>query len=200
MKSEQTLFSIFLLAISLWSFTLKNEIGPCYISFTSPSHLSATDPNRLPENSEKMRTLTTDKGEVDVSRIDGYRIMYLNDKNAPFVNLKVELSANNAYESDKIHIIDNLRYLNSHSQNMETTDLLELEFNGYQVYGFSRASIEMGNILGTFVMFPGNGVTVYFYFNNLKPEFRNFENVNDYKKQRDRFMNEYTRYLKTCKN
>ncbi len=50
------------------------------------------------------------------------------------------------------------------------------------------------------VMFPGNCLTVYFYFNNMKPEYRNFENVYDYKEQRDRFMDEYTKHLKTCKD
>jgi hypothetical protein len=116
----------------------------------------------------------------------------------PFVNLKVELSKNGSYDSDQKNLLDNLIYLNSHSQNMETKDLIELEFNGYKVYGFSRAAIDTGAILGTFVMFPGNGVIVYFYFNNMKPEYRNFESVDDYKKQRDRFMDEYTKYLKTC--
>jgi len=83
---------------------------------------------------------------------------------------------------------------------METKDLIELEFNGYKIYGLSRGAIETGSTLGTFVMFPGNGVTVYFYFNNMKPEYRNFESVDDYKKQRDRFIDEYTKYLTTCKD
>ncbi|AYB34057.1 hypothetical protein D4L85_27295 [Chryseolinea soli] len=83
---------------------------------------------------------------------------------------------------------------------METKDLIELEFNGYKVYGLSRGSIETGSTLGIFVMFPGNDVTVYFYFNNMKPEYRNFESVNDYKKQRDQFIEEYTKYLTTCKD
>ena len=125
--------------------------------------------------------------------------MYNNNKKAPFVNLKVELSEQKAYNQDKKNLIDNLKFLNSHTTGMETKDLIELEFNGIKVYGLSRATIETGSTLGTFIMFPGNGVTVYFYFNNMKPEYRNFESVSDYKKQRDRFMNEYTKYLKTCK-
>ena len=49
-------------------------------------------------------------------------------------------------------------------------------------------------------MFPGNNVTVYFYFNNLKPEISNFEGIEDYKKQRDKFIDEYTKHLTTCKD
>ena len=83
---------------------------------------------------------------------------------------------------------------------METKELVELNFNGYKILGLSRGTIESGSTLGTFVMFPGKGVTVYFYFNNLQPNFRNFESIEDYKKQRNNFIEEYTKYLTTCKD
>lgn len=200
MKSKLTLLSTIFLTGILLSCTIKNKIGQCYISFKSSTNLTVAGPDRLPETSEKVRTVKTDHGEVEVTRIDGYRVLYNNDKKAPFVNLKVELSEKKSYDKDQKNLIDNLKYLNSHSTGMETKDLIELEFNGYKIYGLSRGTIETGSTLGTFVMFPGNGVTVYFYFNNMKPEYRNFESVDDYKKQRDRFIEEYTKYLTTCKN
>jgi hypothetical protein len=184
----------------LLSFTSKNEIDSCYISFKAAKNLTITEPDRLPETSQKARVVKTDNGEVEISRIDGYRVLYHNNKNAPFVNLKVELSEKESYSNDQKNLIDNLKYLNSHSTGMETDDLIELDFNGYKIYGLSRASIEAGSTLGTFVMFPGDGVIVYFYFNNMKPEYRNFENVNDYKKQRDQFINDYTKHLNKCKS
>ncbi len=198
MKPKWILFSNILLIGILFSFTGKNEIGPCYISFKTATNLTVASPDRLPATSEKVRVVNTDQGEVEVTRIDGYRVLYNNEKKVPLVNLKVELSESKSYKKDQKYLIDNLKYLNSRSQNMETKDLIELEFNGYKVYGSSRATIEAGSILGTFVMFPGNDVTVYFYFNNLKPEYRNFENADDYKKLRDRFLDEYTKHLKTC--
>ena len=98
------------------------------------------------------------------------------------------------------HELFNLKYLISHSPGMEK-DLIEQEFNGYKVLGISREKIVSSNsTLGIFVMFPGNNVTVYFYFNNLNPELSNFDGVDDYKKQRDKFIDEYTKYLTTCKN
>jgi hypothetical protein len=200
MKSKLTLISTILLTGILLSFTTKNEIGQCYISFKTATNLTVADPDRLPETSEKVRTVKTDDGEVEVTRIDGYRVLYNNEKKVPFVNLKVELSEKKSYDKDKKNLIDNLKYLNSHSTGMETKNLIELEFNGYKVYGLSRGTIESGSTLGTFIMFPGNGVTVYFYFNNLKPEYRNFESVDDYKKQRDRFIDEYTKHLTKCKD
>jgi hypothetical protein len=200
MKTKITILLISLLTIVLLSFTFKNEIGNCFISFTNPTNLTASAPERLPTTSEKVRTVKTDNGEVAVTRSDGYRVLYNNDKKVPFVNLKVELSDKDSYDSDQKKLIDNLKYLNSHSAGMETKNLIELDFNGYKIVGLSRGTIETGSTLGTFIMFPGNGVTVYFYFNNLKPEFRNFESVDDYKKQRDKFMDEYTKYLTTCKD
>ena len=197
MKLKPILFAS--IAISgILSFTAKDNIHKCFISFQSSNGLTAQTADRLPESSEKVRLLKTDKGEITITRTDGYRVLYNNSKNAPFVNLKVELSDNEAYPTDTVGLIENLKYLNSASQAMETKDIIELSLNGYKIYGWSRSSIEKGSTLGTFIMFPGDNITVYFYFNNMTPEFRNFESLEDYKKQRDKFMDEYTRHLKSC--
>lgn len=200
MKSKILVLSTFLLTITLLSFKNKNEISKCYISFTTATGLTAAEPDQLPEKSDMNRTVKTENGEVVVTRIAGYRVLYNNDKKVPFVNLKVELSEQNSYEADQKKLLDNLKYLNSHSSGMETKDLIELNFNGYKIFGLSRGTIESGSTLGSFIMFPGKGLTVYFDFNNLKADYRNFESVEDYKKQRDRFLEEYTKYLTTCSN
>jgi hypothetical protein len=198
MKYILSILSAFILILALFSFKKQHEIAKCLISFTTATSLTAATPDRLPETTEKVRSVKTESGDVEVTRIDGYRILYNNDKNAPFVNLKVELSDPNAYKTDQERLLANLKYLSSHSIGMETKELMELQFNGYKIIGLSRATIEARSTLGTFIMFPGNGVTVYFYFNNLRPGYRNFETVGDYKKQRDRFLEEYTNYIKAC--
>jgi len=200
MRTNVTIILVFLISSVFLSFTYINEIGNCFISFTNPGNLTATAPGRLPATSEKVRTIKTDKGEVEVSRIDGYRVLYTNNKKAPFVNLKVELSEKNSYANDKKNLIDNLKFITANTPEMETKDLIELEFNGYKVYGVSRKTIISGNILGLFMLFPENGVTVFFDFLNTKPEFRNFTSVEDYKKLRDQFIDEYTKYLKICRD
>ena len=200
MKAKIIIFPVLLLAAGLLSFAAKEKIARCFIAFAGTDQLTAASPDRLPETSEKLRTLTTDHGEITVTRIDGYRVLYNNNKQVPFVNLKVELSEKGAYEKDQQGILENLRYLTANSKGMESKDLIETEFNGYKVYGLSRESIEEGSVLGTFVMFPGDGVTIYFYFNNLKPGYRNFESAEDYRKQRDAFMDAYTKHLANCKD
>lgn len=200
MKSKVITLTTLLMTTLLLSFTFKNQIGQRYVSFKNATNLTAADPDRLPESAEKVRTAKTDNGEVEITCVDGYRILYNNNKNAPFVNLKVELSEKKSYDTDQKKILDNLKYLNSHSSSMESKEIIELKVNGYTIYGLSRSSIEKGSTLGIFIMFPGNDVTVYFYFNNMTPEVRNFENVDDYKKLRDKFLDEYTNHLITCKD
>jgi len=198
MKYCTSLASTLLLMFAVVSFQIKNEIGNCFISFQGTTNLVAAQPERLPENAEKFRAVTTDSGEVNITRIDGYRILYNNNKEVPFVNIKVELSAENSYISDQKKLLDNLKFLNAHSGGMETKELIVLTFNGCTITGFSRGTVESGSTLGTFVLFPGNGIAVYFYFNNLKPGYRNFESVEDYKKQRNQFIEAYTKYLLAC--
>ena len=198
MKYCTRLASTILLMFVVVSFQTKNEIGNCFISFQGTTDLVAAQPERLPENAENFRAVKTDSGEVDITRIDGYRILYNNKKEVPFVNIKVELSAENSYISDQKKLLDNLKFLNAHSGGMETKELIVLTFNGYTITGLSRGTIESGSTLGTFVFFPGNGIVVYFYFNNLKPGYRNFESVEDYKKQRNQFIEAYTKYLLAC--
>jgi len=189
---------LLLVAALFLSFTMKYEIAPCYLNFKTATDLTALDPERLPASTGQTRTLNSNNGDIEVTRIDGYRILYKNSSNAPFVNLKIELSKETSYLKDQQNLLENLNYLNAHSADMETKELIALEFNGYKIHGLSRKSLEVGSTLGTFVMFPGDGITVYFYFNNLRPEFRNFTSVEDYRKQRDRFIDEYTKHLKSC--
>ena len=198
MMRASGLLSLAFLAIACFSFSPgPNQIDGCFINFNKASRLSDKSPERLPETAEKVRQLQTGTGNIEVSRIDGYRILYINKKKAPFVNVKVELSDPKQYSSDTTNILENLKFLNAQGTNMEK-DLVQLNYNGYHIYGISRSTIETGSIRGSFVMFPGNGVTVYFDFNNARPEFRTFENIEDYKSQRNVFLAEYTNHLNKC--
>jgi hypothetical protein len=177
----------------------KPAIGKCYLSFDKPSNLKMAAPDHFPEENDHTRTLPTANGDVAITILDGYRVLYNNLKNAPFVNLKVELSNAQRYEADKQHILDNLKYMTANSPDMETKDLIQLSYNGYKIYGISRNGIETGSTLGVFIMFPGNNTVVYFYFNNLNPLYRNFNSLHDYQQQRNTFISEYTSHLNACK-
>ncbi|MEO8769882.1 MAG: hypothetical protein ABI402_07350 [Ferruginibacter sp.] len=186
-----------LLLVGVLSFSLKNEIGNCFISFNKASNLQLSATERLPQTADRFRKVKTAKGEVAITRIDGYRVLYNNKKQVPFVNLKIEQSNHGSYGADTLNIIENLKFLNA-STPMETKDILQLNYNGYNIYGLSRKSVENGTTLGIFAIFAGNDVIAYIYFNNLKPEVSNFTDLEDYKKQRNLFLQEYTSHLKNC--
>ena len=79
----------FLLTIGLFSFsTSSNDIPKCYINFNKASKLSMSLPERLPSSQEKVVQLSTEKGNVAVSRIDGYRINYNNKSKSSFYQFK----------------------------------------------------------------------------------------------------------------
>lgn len=187
-----------LLALASIAFAPKGKIGACYYQFTTATGLSAQAPEALPEGSAIARMVKTASGEVEVSRTAGYRVLYHNEHDVPFVNLKVELSEPGRYEQDQAALLDHLRYMNAASSGMESDSLIELKFHGHTIYGLSRSSIASGSTLGTFVLFPGEGITVYFYFNNLKPGFRHFEDVETYRALRDEFLEAYTQHLVAC--
>lgn len=199
MKGLNLLGAISILAgLTSLTYIQTKTIDNCYISFNGTRNLTAKVPDQLPEAAAIPREVKTEAGIRSISRNAGYRVLYLNKKNVPFVNLKVEQSSEGSYDEDKENVIENLRYLIKKSKRMKSKEPIELEFNGQKVYGLSRNSIEKGSSLGVFVMFPGNDIVVYFYFNNLKPEYRNFKSVKDYEKQRDHFIDEYTKYINDC--
>jgi hypothetical protein len=199
MKKLKLLATTFLLiGLTSSTCTQTKTIDNCYINFEGVKNLTAKTPDKLPESAAKPREVKTEDGIKSVSRNAGYRVLYLNNKNGVFVNLKIEQSSNGFYDIDKKILLENLRYLIKNSSGMKSKDVIELEFNGQKIYGLSPNSIEKGSSIGTFIMFPGNDIVVYFYINNLSPEYRNFKSLKDYEKQRNKFMNEYTKHINNC--
>ena len=198
MKSKFILLSLFLGAILFFSFSGTQEISKCFISFTNYPGLITTPPIRLPETSGKFKNLTTENGDVQISRIDGYSVLYKNSKNAVFLNLSIELSTPESYGQDTTNIISNLKLFAGKLPDVETKNLVKLDYNGYIIYGISRYASDSAMVFGTFVMFPGNNTTVYFYFDNIQPDFRETKNLEDYKIQRNGFLGNYTNFLRRC--
>src|SRR5438067_2201429 len=138
MRSTLLILSIFLFAIALMSFIREDEISKCFLTYRGPKGLTMQTPERLPETSDKFRELKTTYGDIKITRIDGYRVLYVNEKKAPFVNLKVELSDAKYYSTDTIGLINNLNWLSSVSAGLKTKGIIDTTFNGYKIYGVSR--------------------------------------------------------------
>ena len=67
--------------------------------------------DRLPKN-VKSRTVTTSKGDQEISLADGYRVMVAyNDHRDWFANIKAEKSDTTEYERDNEGVIESSRFL-----------------------------------------------------------------------------------------
>src|SRR5690348_15970355 len=111
-----------ILSIGLFSFIEERKIPNCYISFSNAASLTMQPADRLPETVEKFRKLPTIYGNIKISRIDGYRVLYQNEKKAPFVNLKVELSKEESYAFDTTGLLRNIRWMRSTSNGLTSKD------------------------------------------------------------------------------
>lgn len=193
MKSITLLISIISTLASAASAQTK-DINQCFINLEKAGNLRSDKTDKLPDDATKSRIVPTLNGDVSITTINGYRVLYNNVKKVPFVNLKVERSLKGHYEQDKKRLLENIDYF---SRNEGVTSE-KLNYNGYTIYGVSRTSIEEGSNLGTYVMFPGNDIVVYFYFNNLKKGYRHFETIQEYASSKNNFIGEYTNHLKNC--
>lgn len=184
--------------VSLFAFIDNPEISKCYITFKKASGLTVSPPVQLPADNDHSRTLATAKGDAKITIADGYTVLYNNKRKSPFINLKVELSQPQNYAADTVNVLENLSYLNSKSTDMQSDKLLTMHYNGFNIYGLSRKSLDAGSTLGIFAMFPGNNTIVYFYFNNLSAETRTLKSIEDYQGLRNDFIGQYTAYIKNC--
>jgi len=194
--------SIFLLFLLCGNSMSAGEDGPsipqCYRSFQTDMGLTVVRMDRLPLAArEKGRMLIMATDSILITCTDGYRIIYADSLRNLSVNVKVEASRYDSYETDKKNILDNMRYLNAQSPSKETQDLIERNVSGYTIWGFGRAKLTPEfMILGSFVMFPGKGIVVYFYFPNTSPGGPTFATIEEYRGFRDRFMEEYAAHLR----
>ncbi|GAA4340762.1 hypothetical protein GCM10023149_52470 [Mucilaginibacter gynuensis] len=199
MKKPILLIALLLITSTLFSFTFKDEIKSCYLSFKNANHLKATEAVHLPDPNAKTRTIITETGEVPFVITDAYRIQYNNKYKVEFANIKIEQSSPESYAANKNNLLNSLKFINKNSTGMETTDLIELSYNGYKIYGINRESIDDGSNLGTFVLFPGDNTIVYVYFTNQPKNKRSFKTREEYLDQRNTFLGEYTAHLMNCK-
>lgn len=190
----------FVLFIGLCAFARHSDIKPCYLSFKKAHDLKAQPAEHIPETISKTRMLATETGEVPITITDAYLVTYNNKKKAPFVDMKIELYKPEDYEQNKKNVLASLLYTNAQATGMELTGkLIELNYNGYTAYGFSRADINKGHLLGKFVIFPGDNIIVYLSFKNIDPNKSHFKTATEYKAYRNDFIGEYTAHIAACK-
>jgi hypothetical protein len=177
----------------------KSEPLKLYVSCKFEDDLQVNEIAHRSKSAESFRTVETVEGTKKVSVIDGYRMMFAYPKTPYFfANVKVEQSSPQDYAKDKETVIEEMKYLP-----LIKNALVPMayggkrDFNGYETYGADRAVIDKGGVLGIHVLFSDTDhVIITVYFLNQGREKRKFQNIEEYRELRDRFLNQYTSCIK----
>jgi hypothetical protein len=151
-------------------------------------------------------TVKTENGQVKVSVIDAYRVMFsYSDLLYYFANVKIESSDPDSYNQDKENVISSLKYLADHKQATGIVFADKSDLNGFQHYGIDRDKIDVGGTVGTHVLFDDRHhliVTIYLLNQDDKNVFRamaggprRFRDIDEYKPLRDEFLTKYSECL-----
>jgi hypothetical protein len=150
----------------------------------------------------QFREVITDSGKEKVSVVDGYRVMFAYpDLTYYFANVKIEQSAPESYARDKETLVNQLRHFTSTKEPTGIIFTDQMPVNGFEHYGPDRDKIDIGDQVGTHVLFldPAHLVVTIYFLNQSKAVFlnnRRFENIKQYRELRDDFITHYSECLK----
>lgn len=142
----------------------------------------------------------TADGMKGVSRTDGYRLMFVQEIDRYlFSNFRIDRSRPESYENDKKIVLEHLEKIIRETKEMETSKPLETKYGNFISYYSNRKDI-IGDTIGITILFDDkNFIIMTAYFINMpekvKPEFKLFDNIQEWKIVRDRFLNSYTKCL-----
>jgi hypothetical protein len=163
-----------------------------YLSCVFDDGLTVAETTRLPKGAEKFRMLKTLNGTRKVSRIDGYTVVFKNPNNGFVANVKVEQSNPQDYPQDKQIIVEDLKLQLSTAKAMDAADIKAATMKRFQTYGVDRNTLEIGQVIGTYVLFSDSDQKVItIYFLNQRPGKRKFQSIEEYRNLRDRFLTQY---------
>jgi hypothetical protein len=199
MKPKITLlFSLLtFFSFSTGIFAQTPAIDSCLLRFNTASELKADIPIKMLATAEKTKTLRTQEGLSTITISDAYRILFSTSQKQIFANMKIESSNIETYSTDSLVVIQHLNYLNSSSAGMEKK-LIHSQINGFTICGMSRDTLDESNLLSLYTIFPKKGIIIYLHFNNANPNKRDFSTLEEFRIKRNRFIEEFTLYLKSC--
>src|SRR5260370_1351863 len=170
-----------------------------YLSCKFEDDLQIVAATRRPKSAEKFRLAETASGDKRVSVLDGYRVMLAYPATPYyFANVKVEQSNEKDYPNDKEIVRSQLQYSAETEQATKIIYQDKTLFNGYEGYGIDRDVIDVGGVIGTHVLFSAaDHVIITIYFLNQGSENRKFQNIEEYRASKEKFLDRYTRCLKS---
>jgi hypothetical protein len=124
---------------------------------------------------------------------DGYRVMFAYPNTDFFANLKVEQSNAADYDKNKEVVILDLKSTIAGTEDVDSPTPVKISLNGFTGYGLTRKKIRTGGVLEMYLLFSDwKRAIITIYFLNQRPEASSFNTIGEYRKLRDRFLNDYT--------
>jgi hypothetical protein len=179
--------------------TQKTDVLKQYTICNFNDGLKIKNVERLDEDSLRSRSVETENGQLEVTRIDSFYVLVGYPKMSPFANIRPERSqlVKDMFESDKKNVIAGMKYAISKSKEMETTEPVKSIVNGFDVYQQNRKSL-YGSTLGITTLFNDFDYTITtIYIFNAEEKKRNFQTINELKKLRDNLVENYTKCINT---
>ena len=156
---------------------------------------------RLSKDEIYSRAVKTADGEKEVTRIDSYRMLVAYPNTDAFANIRPERSRPDGYAQDKKNIIEELKYMISVSKEMEFKEPIKATYNGFEIYGMNRRTLEIGTTVGMYVLFHDADQTITtVYFFNPKPKKRKFQTIEEWRTLKEDFLNNYTNCINRNSN
>ena len=136
--------------------------------------------------------------------MDGYRVTF-GYADAPYdlINVKLEQSDGDSYPQDKEHVVKRLKQLSATDQATKIQFADKAVLHGFEHYGIDRDAIDVGEVLGTHVLFDDNEhliITIYFLNHEKKMKKRRFNNIEAYRLFKIDALDRYAECLRKATN
>lgn len=164
--------------------SLKPYLG---CQFADGLHVNAMV--RLPEGTIT-RMVTTGDGRKTVSTLDGYRMLLAYPDKDPFVNLRVEESASDRYQTDKKTIVDEMNYI-AGASTRAVVPVGHDTYGGLDHYSLDDLTINHQPIAMHTLFDDKRRVVITVYFLNAPPEKRSYATMDQFRALRDRFFSRF---------
>jgi hypothetical protein len=182
----------------LSAFMPATQLIDCLTNFDGTGQYKKFRADHNGAMSKPFRVVKTAKGDEEITVIDNYRIAYHNAKEATTVSVKIEKSAADGYAVDQEIIRDNLLYIVQYTRNLSYQQPDSLNFNGTNVYGYTKSKVDSSSFIGSYLFFPGDDYTVYVNFHLGKENPAAYSSLDQFISQRDQFLRKYIEQLKKC--
>jgi hypothetical protein len=145
--------------------------------------------DRLPAH-VMTRSVKLATGEGQVSVADGYRLMLFRKSSLPFVNLKIERSAEGRFAADRDTIMAQMRQMSANSKPPQLVPLETDMRQGVEVLGLNNPNItQSSGVISLYTLLhAASGTVATAYLLNQPADKREFATDAQYQALRDQFL------------